>query len=112
MPGAKEAEGAIDALVPAAAAAFPPVVGGGIFFESCVLIFSFSCFCVFSSPAIDQPFSIFGCATFVFTVGGAISFAALLIFIGAATTKELPCTFVRPPDLAAAATSTFVCRSD
>jgi len=73
-----------------------------------VLIFSFNC-AALATPV--QPFSIFGCATFVFMRGGAIPGAGLLILAGAATTSLSPCTFVNAPDLAAAEKSAPGCRS-
>jgi hypothetical protein len=42
IPGANDAEGEPEALAPAAAAAFPPALGGGTFFKSWLLIFSLS----------------------------------------------------------------------
>ena len=52
-------------------------VGGGIFFGFSVLIFCFSCASL-GTPA--QPFSIFGLATFAFTLGGAAPGADLVSF--------------------------------
>src|SRR6266550_2065816 len=52
-------------------------VGGGIFFGFSVLIFCFSCASL-GTPA--QPFSIFGLATFAFTLEGAAPGADLLSF--------------------------------
>src|SRR5207249_10102992 len=86
IPGATDVRGETVAVAPAAAAAFPPAVGGAMFFGFSVLLFCFICAWAFGSTP-DQPFSTLASAIFVFTVGGAISFAGLLIFIGAATTK-------------------------
>jgi hypothetical protein len=52
-------------------------VGGGIFFGFSVLIFCFNCA---SLGTLAQPFSIFGLATFAFTLGGAAPGADLVSF--------------------------------
>ena len=110
--GAPAAAGAVGAAptavggLPAPRAAAP--VGGGTFLGFSVLIFCFSC-ASFCTPA--QPRLSFGCATFVFTVGGLAVGGALANLGGAATTSLFPCTLVSAPLLAAAPTSTFVWRS-
>ena len=96
-PGATEALTAGEAIAPGdAAGEMPPAageapaaprVGGGIFFGFSVLIFSFSCASLATPP---QPCWIFGCATLVFTLGGATPGAGLLIFCGAATSSVPP----------------------
>lgn len=82
-------------------------VGGGIFFGFSVLIFCSSC-ALSGTPF--QPCSIFGCATLVFTAGGATLGGALASLGGAATMSLLPCTLVSAPDLAAADKSAVVSR--
>jgi hypothetical protein len=69
------------------------------------------CFNWASLETPDQPCSIFGCASLVFTLGGAIDLGGFCSLVGAATTSLSPCTFVKAPDLAAADRSTFAWRS-
>jgi len=102
------AGGTVGEIPPGARPAAAAPVGGGMFFGFSVWIFCFNC-AALATPV--QPFSIFGCATLVFTRGGAIAWTGLLILFGAATTSLSPWTLVIPPDLAAADRSTFACRS-
>src|SRR6266436_6681462 len=111
-PGLPRAPGVIGVLSPGAAIGLSPEtagepppgrpaarVGGGMFFGFSVLIFCSSS-ALLATPA--QPRSIFGCATFVFTAGGARLGDALASLFGAPTRSLFPWTFAHAPDLAAA----------
>ena len=73
-----------------------------------VLIFCSSS-ALLTTPA--QPRSIFGCAIFAFTAGGAMLGDALASLFGAPTRSLFPWTFVSVPPLAAAEKSVAACRS-
>lgn len=114
VAGVAEVAGAVGealaGLCAVSAFSFGLMVGGGMFLESSLFIFSFKSACAFGSETEVQPCSIVGFWIFSFTTLGATGVGGFWNTCGAATTSLSPCTFMSDLDCTATLRSTLLSR--